>query len=503
MLSPQGTAETPCLRLVHYGALFGQRIVLADVCCEIPATGIDVLMGPVRAGKSTLFRSLARANDANPSFRCWGVAELAGRLVDREHHPLLVQQNSAVLRGTVRDAIVSEIRSGQTRSVRSWDEFAVDSLRQFGLNDVVEVIDEPVFSLPAPLQRIINILRFAVVSPHLLLVDEPTAGLDDVAASYLVTWLRELGTRMKLVVSLHHQGQARQLADRIILIGGGYVQAHAVTAAFFSTTSCDVVQQFLRTGSLSLPAPDAAPEDLEHGVVPPRPLSAAALQALASATHQNSGVDEQIVSTPAPGHQRVHSAAHSSPTTALRLPLTALPAPSRSGVEDASSVGLVTFSDHTGPRGFNWIVPGKLAGCPEPGILAPLDYDLSLLKETGVTCLVTLTEQNLDQAALSRHGLRNLHLPVFDREAPTVNQAYMLLIRMQRLLEQGEVLAVHCKAGLGRTGTIVAAWLIRDGGLSAATAIQRVRMVNRGYIQSRLQEEFLEELEQDLINRIA
>jgi atypical dual specificity phosphatase len=93
-------------------------------------------------------------------------------------------------------------------------------------------------------------------------------------------------------------------------------------------------------------------------------------------------------------------------------------------------------------------------------------------------------------------------LPIFDREAPTINQAYMLLIRMQKLVEQGQVLAVHCKAGLGRTGTIVAAWLIREGGLSSATAIARVRMINRGFVQSAAQEAFLEALELDLVNRI-
>jgi len=199
------------LRLRQYGALFGRRVVLADVTCDFPATGIDVLMGPVRAGKSTLFRSLAGANDANPLFRRWGSAELDGRPIVPDNLPLLVQQHSTVLMGSVRDAIVTRVRNEQVRSVRSWDAFAAETLKSFHLTELTSQLDEPVFALAPHLQRAVNILRFAVASPKLLLIDEPTFGLNERSSDYLIHWLRELGARLKLVVSLHHQGQARFL----------------------------------------------------------------------------------------------------------------------------------------------------------------------------------------------------------------------------------------------------------------------------------------------------
>ena len=179
----------------------------------------------------------------------------------------------------------------------------------------------------------------------------------------------------------------------------------------------------------------------------------------------------------------------------------ALPPLSRSGVEDASTVGRVVLSESRGPRGFHWIVPGKLAGCPEPGISHAIDYDLDLLVRLGITHLITLTEKDLAQEPLERHGLRNLHLPVFDRESPSIRQTYMLLRRMQVLMDGGEVLAVHCRAGIGRTGTLLAAWLIREGGLSAAGAIERLRAINRAYVQTEQQEAFLAAFENDQIGR--
>lgn len=185
----------------------------------------------------------------------------------------------------------------------------------------------------------------------------------------------------------------------------------------------------------------------------------------------------------------------------LVLPV-ALPPPSRAGVELAASVGQVLLSDSRGPQGFRWVVPGVLAGCPAPGNVAPLDYDLDLLARAGITHLVTLTEKDVDQDALRRHHLANTHLPIIDCEAPSLNQMHMLLVRMQRLIEAEQVLAVHCKAGLGRTGVVLAAWLIREGGLSAEAAVERVRKVHPTYIQSDAQLTFLHNYEADIVRRL-
>lgn len=178
-----------------------------------------------------------------------------------------------------------------------------------------------------------------------------------------------------------------------------------------------------------------------------------------------------------------------------------LPPTSAHGVSIAAKVGVQVVPAVRGPTGFHWVVPGRLAGCAEPGISSPMDYDLDLLRRVGVTHLVTLTERDLDPPALARHGLANIHLPIFDRETPSIPQTYMLLRRMQLLLDGGHVVAVHCKAGVGRTGTVLAAWLIREGGLSAQSALERLRQINHAYVQTALQEQFLHDFETDLLMR--
>ena len=155
-----------------------------------------------------------------------------------------------------------------------------------------------------------------------------------------------------------------------------------------------------------------------------------------------------------------------------------------------------------GPSGFSWLLPGKLAGTPLPGGVDNIDADLAALKRAGVTMLITLTEQDLPPEPLRRHGLTNLHLPIYSLEPPTVAQNQMLLRRMEMLLAKGHVLAVHCLNGIGRTGTVLAAWLVHEG-LTATEALRRIRLIDAKYVQSPEQEAFLQRFEDAILRRIS
>ena len=136
-----------------------------------------------------------------------------------------------------------------------------------------------------------------------------------------------------------------------------------------------------------------------------------------------------------------------------------------------------------------------------PGVVQAIERDLERLRQCGITTLITLTERDLPQDALQRHGLKNLHLPIRDREPPTVAQIQMLLKRMEVLVQRGEVLAVHCLAGIGRTGTVLAAWLVREG-LTATEALRRVRLIDPQYVQSTEQETFLQAYEDTILRKL-
>ncbi|MFD1709459.1 ATP-binding cassette domain-containing protein [Ottowia sp. GY511] len=505
------------LQLSGFGVCFGHRVILSNIDLELPAQGVDVLMGPVKTGKSTLMRTLAGLNACTTIHRHWGCAKLADRPVGAGWRPTLVQQHAALFKSSVQEAVLAQ-SAPATRAQR--DEAAREALQAHGLGSIANGLRQSVLELPVHQQRAINILAHALPCPPLLMVDEPTYGLPPDAAQWLVDWLRALGDKVRLLVVLHHQGQARRLADRVVLLGGGVVLAHGPNPRFFTHPVNDWVRQFALSGSLSVASPDAREEDLDPSVPPPPRLPQAALDAVAEFTQRPPPAAPVAAAVPPPsprppppvdvpalasiavnGHATTPPARHCASTAPMATVGAALPPLSRTGVETASMVGKAIMTEYRGPHGFHWIIPGTLAGCGEPGAMAPIDYDMQLLANLGISHLVTLTENDIDENALERNGLKNIHLPIFDREAPSVTQAYMLVRRMQLLLDQGHVIAVHCKAGIGRTGTILAAWLIREGGLSASDAIARLRNIHTYYVQTREQEVFLERFEQDILKR--
>ena len=110
-----------------------------------------------------------------------------------------------------------------------------------------------------------------------------------------------------------------------------------------------------------------------------------------------------------------------------------------------------------------------------------------MLKALGVEALLSLTEQTLPSDLLTRIELEAEHLPVADYTAPTIMQVEQSIATINRFLERGLPVAVHCGAGLGRTGTILACYLVWQG-TSADVAITSVRAQRPGSIETAEQE---------------
>ncbi|MBA4114842.1 MAG: dual specificity protein phosphatase family protein [Rubrobacter sp.] len=129
-----------------------------------------------------------------------------------------------------------------------------------------------------------------------------------------------------------------------------------------------------------------------------------------------------------------------------------------------------------------WVSEGVL-GCSYPRT----ERALAALPVRGVRLLVNLHERPHDRGRLERHGLREAHLPVKDFTAPSFEQIERAMSALEGARTAGEAAAVHCSGGLGRTGTILACYLVRTEGLGAEEAIERVRAVTPGSVETRAQ----------------
>jgi atypical dual specificity phosphatase len=132
---------------------------------------------------------------------------------------------------------------------------------------------------------------------------------------------------------------------------------------------------------------------------------------------------------------------------------------------------------------FYWVIDNVLAGCSRPGAAGGnIDRDLATLRGHGIGALLTLTESPLPHGAVERHDIHGLHLPVDDFHAPTTEQMLEAMAFLDNARATGTPVAVHCLAGQGRAGTVLAAYLIR-GGLAAPDAIAEIRDLCPGAIE--------------------
>lgn len=150
------------------------------------------------------------------------------------------------------------------------------------------------------------------------------------------------------------------------------------------------------------------------------------------------------------------------------------------------------------PGSFYWTLENQLGGMQMPGLLKPLEVDLEGLRSLGCRVLVSLrSEKVVDPKRLAEVGVSGFHFPIVDMEAPSPELALDLCRKIAAWLEQGLPTVLHCKAGLGRTGTILACFLVFRGS-SAVAAVEDIRSVNPYYIQSDVQIDFIATFERFL-----
>jgi atypical dual specificity phosphatase len=117
--------------------------------------------------------------------------------------------------------------------------------------------------------------------------------------------------------------------------------------------------------------------------------------------------------------------------------------------------------------------------------------DLAWLRAQGVEVLLSLTEDRPRRDWTDGAGLLVFHEPLEDMEPPTQQQLDRTVSVVTRAMDQGKGVAVHCGAGLGRTGVVLAAYFVAKGA-TAPNAVARIRRLRPGSVETREQVEAVE-----------
>ncbi|HHT9129325.1 MAG TPA: phosphatase domain-containing putative toxin, partial [Candidatus Brocadiaceae bacterium] len=123
------------------------------------------------------------------------------------------------------------------------------------------------------------------------------------------------------------------------------------------------------------------------------------------------------------------------------------------------------------PRNFSWLIQDEIAGMGRPVAIVA---DLEFLKDNGVESIVSLTELPLHKTLIEEFGFEYKHIPIPDFSTPTLEQIEEFVTFVNNLLSSKKKIVVHCEAGIGRTGTMLACYLVSKG-YNAENAISEVR----------------------------
>lgn len=134
---------------------------------------------------------------------------------------------------------------------------------------------------------------------------------------------------------------------------------------------------------------------------------------------------------------------------------------------------------------FSWVIDGKLAGHEAPSS----EQDLVWLKQQGILALVRLIEQDkaeVNSPQIGKLGMWDLHEPVPDFAVPKPDQIDRIIQFIDMSISAKRPVGVSCKFGIGRTGTILACYLVHEG-YDANSAISEVRKKRPGSIETQEQ----------------
>jgi atypical dual specificity phosphatase len=132
------------------------------------------------------------------------------------------------------------------------------------------------------------------------------------------------------------------------------------------------------------------------------------------------------------------------------------------------------------PTGFVWIEKGRLAGSGYPASRGQLQW----LSANGIEVILSLTEDPLPGEWLRGLPLTVENMPMRDHAVPDVDRLGRAASYIREQLNGGKAVLVHCLAGEGRTGCVLAAFLISSKEVGATEAITILRRLKPEFVET-------------------
>lgn len=243
------SANGLAIRFDHVSKSFGSLTVLDDVSFEIPAGQSFCILGRSGTGKSVTLKQLLgliKPDKGTIFVEGQEITNLdAGGLSQvRKQMGYLFQYSALFDSKSVGENVAFPLERHTTASDSENRERAQAMLERVGLKDVYDKMPS---DISGGMRKRAGLARALIMNPSILLVDEPSSGLDPITSAEIDELLMELKTDegTTLVVVTHNIPSARRIGDQLALLHEGHILARG-TPEEFAASEQPIVRDFMR-----------------------------------------------------------------------------------------------------------------------------------------------------------------------------------------------------------------------------------------------------------------
>lgn len=235
------------VRIKNLKKVFHDVEVLSDINLEVEKGEVVVVLGPSGSGKSTMLRCI-NLLERPTSGEIWfedTMVNAKGTDVNkvRQHIGMVFQQFNLFPHLTARGNIELALRQVRKVSKQEATRLANEQLAKVGLDDRADYFPS---QLSGGQQQRVAIARALAMDPHVMLFDEATSALDPELVRDVLDVMRKLAEGgMTMIVVTHEMGFARDVADRVVLMDGGYIIEEGTPAEVFDNPTHARTKDFL------------------------------------------------------------------------------------------------------------------------------------------------------------------------------------------------------------------------------------------------------------------
>lgn len=231
----------------HVAKNFGKNQVLKDINFTVKDGQVVVIIGPSGSGKSTFLRCLNRLETPSKGQIIVDEAEISDPHVDidkvRENIGMVFQHFNLFNNLTVGENIMLAPQTVKNKNKTEAEKQARQLLQMVNLENK---FDSYPSSLSGGQKQRIAIARALAMNPDIMLFDEPTSALDPEMVDDVLNVMKKLANDgMTMVIVTHEMGFAKEVADKVVFMDGGYILEEGTPKEIFEKPQNQRIKEFL------------------------------------------------------------------------------------------------------------------------------------------------------------------------------------------------------------------------------------------------------------------